>query len=213
LIAGQVLVPLQPLPSYRIKKTPAIFLLPILGISFAEALPFLHPVLAATTAILYLRRATVGLENHLKAIALGFFLLSVSELLGISAVFRQTDNIALLNLVAPFGIIWIIERVFMVLGVFTLGTWIWSYLLKRFDAQLFMIFTTTTLIVFLVTAIFFTFASLRNSTNESYKNLETDVAVLNYSIDSKKQELLSAGDVISQDARIAQAIVDKDKTT
>src|SRR4030042_2898097 len=71
LIIGQIIDPIQPLPSYRShtkekgfglknKRTGAVM---IFGtISVLESTEFLFPILAVITAFLYMRRATLGVE-------------------------------------------------------------------------------------------------------------------------------------------------------
>ncbi|MBU0572683.1 cache domain-containing protein [Patescibacteria group bacterium] len=215
LIIGQIVVPLQPLPEYRKKKTKkissAVSVLPFLGVTAIQLTSFSFPILAILTAFLYLRRATVGLENHLKAISLSFFILAFSELAGLAYLFRNTDNITVANIVAPFGPLWILERILLAASIFILGRWVWSYLLKRFETQLFMIFTTSVLTIFLLTTIFFTFASLSNLRRDILTSLKTDVGVLSYTIESKKAETLSDAQVIAQNTEIVSAVSESDR--
>lgn len=216
LIIGQLINPLQPLPDYRttpIKKkketVAAAILLPSLPLSLF--LPFSLPILAATTGFLYLRRATTGLEHHLKPIGLGFFIISLSDLANTATLFRNTNNIYLAKLVASFGIIWIIEHLILLAATFVLGKWAWGYLLKRFETQLFMIFTTTTLILFLITSLIYSFSSLDNLRIDTLKSLETDVKVLEYTIQSKQAEILSDSKVIAENPEVIAAILDSDR--
>jgi len=75
LIVGQIGVPLQPVPDAEKKGKPSVKAAAFAIInSSLLTLNFFLPVLAATTGFLYLRRATIGLENHQKPISLGFFL-------------------------------------------------------------------------------------------------------------------------------------------
>lgn len=206
LIFGQVIVPLQPVPDTK----KAMAFIPLLVSNFL--IPnFLIPVLSAITGFLYLRRATVGLENHQKPISLGFFLLSLSELLGLSAVFRQSNNVFLSQLVSPFGVMWNIELILLLLAVIVFGKWVFGYLLKRFDSQIFMILATSSLLIFLVTTIFFTYATLKNLTTEAYSSLKTDLGVLNYAIESKKGELISSAESLSYDLVLSTAVSENDK--
>jgi methyl-accepting chemotaxis protein len=221
LIVGQIIDPIQPLPSYRrtskkgfgvLKKGEKAKQLLILGsIPLIDVVPFSFPILTAITAFLYLRRATLGLEFHLRTIGYSLFLLSVSDLLGLSALFRGSDNITLENLVAPFGPIWIAEHLFVFIFTLLLGRWVWSYLAKRLETQLFIIFNTVTLVVFLLTAIFFTSVSLANMRHDILNNLKTNVSVLQYTIDGKKAETLSDAQVIAQNSEIINAISNEDR--
>jgi len=220
LIAGQVIDPLQPLPKYREKtkqkgfgleryKAKAIMVFG--SVPLIEVFPFAFPLLAIATSFLYIRRATLGLEFHLRVIGYSFLILAISELLSLASLFRNTSNIAVSNLVGAFGPLWIIEHALLVLFFLILGRWIWSYLTKRLETQLFIVFTSVTLTVFLITAVFFTSVSLSNLRNDILGNLNINVKVLQYAIDSKKAETLSNTQVIAQNPEIAQAIKDSDR--
>ena len=212
LIVGQVLIPLQPPPTKEKKRFSAA-IIPLLAVPAVEFAPFFLPLLAAITGFLYLRRATTGLERHLKPASLGFFILTLSELFGISVSFRDTQNLTLYNLVAPFSPIWIIERVILVAAIYILGRWVWWYLLKRFETQLFMIFTTSILLIFLVTTVSFSFASFSNIRNAALESLRSDVGVLDYTIDSKKGELLADAQVVAQDSGVITALDRRKRST
>ena len=216
LIFGQLIDPLQPLPSYRksatqkgfgINKSAAVVLaLPFSGFAF-----FIYPVLAAVTAFLYIRRATAGLEFHLRTIGYSFTLLSISELLSTASSFQYTSNVDIESLVKAFGPLWIAEHVFLIFFMVILGIWVWGYLMKRLETELFIIFTTTTLVIFLITAIFFTNVSLGNQRRDILRNLEINVSVLQFSIDSKKNETLSDAQLIAQNPDVISAIDASDR--
>ena len=205
LIVGQVLIPLQSPPA-RKRRSITTALIPFLAIPAAELIPFLLPPLAIITGLLYFRRATRGLERHLKPVSLGFFVLAISEFLGISVSFRDTSNVALSNLVAPFGPLWIMERIILLAAIYIFGQWVWGYLLRRFETQLFMIFTTSVLAIFLVTTVAFSLASLGNIKNGALESLRSDVGILDYAVDGKKAEILAAAQVVAQDPRVAAAL-------
>lgn len=213
LIFGQIIDPIQALPSYRTTKpeqkpastTTAQFLFPLLGIPMAQFFPFLFPVFAAVTGILYLRKATVGLEYHLRAIAWSLFLFSVFELFSLAELFRDTTNVRVSQLTASFGPLWYLEHIFLLLAAAVLGKWVWGYLIKRLETQLFMIFTSSTLAVFLVTAVFFTTVSLNNIRLETLESLKINANVLQYSIDSKRAEVLSDAQLVAQNPSVIAA--------
>lgn len=209
LIIGQIIDPLQPLPSYRKKKKARAIL--ILGLPIVNYIPFLFPIFGIITAFLYIRRATVGLEHHLKPIGYSFFLLAISETISLAALFRGSDNVSLENFVGSFGPLWMLEHFFLALSMFILGRWVWSYLIKRLETQLFMIFTSTTLAVFLMTAIFFTSVSLANLRQDVLTSLKANAGVLQYTLDSKKAETLSDAQVIAQNPDIVAATEDENR--
>jgi hypothetical protein len=210
LIIGQVIDPLQPLPEYRVRELVKAAL--IFGsIPPGQLLTFSYPILAVVTAFMYLRRATAGLEHHLKPISWSLFILSASEVLSLTSVFRRTDNIFISNLVAPYGPLWLLENALVVVFFLVLGKWIWGYLIRRLETQLLMIFTTTTLGIFLVTTMFFTTASLNNLKEGTIENLKINVNVLSYSIESKRAEALSDAQVIAQNPTVLSAVLEKDR--
>lgn len=214
LIIGQIIDPIQPLPEYRFDKnnasSAAIF---ASTIPFSHLLPFSYPILAIITSLLYLRRATIGLEHHLKTISWSLALLAISDTIGLAAVFRETSDISIIKITEPFGIVWLVEHLFLVIAILYLGKWVWSYLVKRLETQMLMILTSTTLIIFLITTIFFTTTSIRNIQRNTLANLEVSANVLNYSLVSKMAESLSDAQLVAQNADIIKAILDKDNDT
>jgi len=207
LIIGVILDPLQPAPLTK----------GLAGAGFVSSIKY-HvlwvaalPILCAGVAWLYLRRATVGLERHLKVVTISFFVLSLSELSSLSSLFVKSTNVGVYQLVAPFGWLWIAQHGVMLLGVGILGRWVWQYLTKRLQPQLFMIFTSTILGIFLLTTTVFTGLLLKNVQDETLARLETDVKVLNYGLESKKQGVLSDAAVLVQQAGFGQMVSDGDK--
>jgi hypothetical protein len=171
----------------------------------------LLPTGAALTAYLYLRRATVGLENHIKPIALGFYILSVSEFAGLSVLYRSTPDPAAYRFVAPFGAVWLFQLITLGVAVGVIGRWVFAYLFKQFQAQLFMIFTIMILIVYLVTAIAFTGFLVASIRSESLDRLNTDVRVLSYVFDARASESVSAAQLIAGSADIIDALMREDR--
>jgi hypothetical protein len=219
IILGQVLDPLQPVPEVKgieeefglgaesdTKSSPAV----ATASSSIFGLVYALPVAAIAVAALYWRRATTGLERHLKPVALGFTLLFCFELTSLASLLRGTDNPTLYNLVRSFGPFWMLSHIFLLAGVIVLGAWVWHYLTERFFSQLFMIFTASILIIFLITTVTFTFLLMRNVQNDALDNLHTAVNVLDYALDSKKAETKANAEVVSQNPAIAQAIGTKD---
>ena len=168
------------------------------------------PLEAAAIAILYWRRATTGLERHLKPVAAAFAFLFGFELFAVSALFRSTDNPNLFNLVQAFGPLWIVSHVLLLAGTLVLGRWVWRYLTERFISQIFMTFTGVVLAVFLLTTVSFTFLLLRNIQDDGLNNLATATNVLGYALDSRKAATQANAEAIAANPAIAQAITSKD---
>jgi hypothetical protein len=214
IIIGLFLDRIEPEPER--KKIPSVNLLvaaPSVAVSIIAWPHLLYPILAVVIALLYLRRATIGLEDHLKPVTYSFYLLAIAEFLSMAALFRQTDSVTVYNLVSSFGVFWIIEHIVYLGSAIVLGKWIFGYLLKQFETQLFMIFTISTLVIFLVTTVSFTGLLLKNIQDETLSQLNTDVKVLNFAIEGKKAELMSDVQVVAQNPIIVAAANDKTRKT
>lgn len=203
LIASLVADPLMDEPDVKI-------LVPFAGMISVIPVALL-PVLASTVALLYLRRATEGLENHLKPLSYSFALLSVSELFGMGSLFASSTNVSLYELTRPFGWIWIISQTLLAAAVFLLCRWVFGYLLKQFQAQLFMIYTTTILVIFLITTVSFTGLLLNNMESEALRQIETDGKVLEYTIQSQKDQNIADAQSVANDTAIDLAIEKSDR--
>jgi len=203
LIAGSVLEPLPVKP----KKSQKAFVLG--SVAWGK---FFLPITAVVAAWVYLRRATVGLENHLKPVALGLFIWAVSELVGLAILFRDTTNIDIYNMVASFGLLWLVQYGLLLIGSLVLGKWVFGYLLKRIQTQLFMIFTVVILTVFLVTTVAFTGLLLKNIQDEALVSLKTNAAVLAYGLNSLQNATSSDAQVLAQNTQIQMALQDGDKS-
>lgn len=182
--------PLQPRPKLTMTILPLF------------SLPILFPLGAIVVGFLYLRRATIGLENHLKRISLSFFILGLAEFLNLATLYEMTNNVDIYNLVAPFGPLWIIQHLLQLIAVVILLIWVFGYLLKRFQTQLFMIFTTTIVAIFLVITVTFTGLLLKNLQDETLSRLNTDVKVLDYALTSQKAQTLSDAQVLALDPQV-----------
>ena len=221
-IVGQILDPLQAVPKVKgitgddFADKPADkskSATAALATSKAFGLVFALPIAALAIAILYLRRATIGLERHLRPVAIAFILIAASELVALTGLLRGTHNPELYNLVKAFGPTWILELVLLLAGVIVLGRWVWNYLIKRFLSQLFMIFILVTLTVFLLTTISFTFLLTRSVQSNSLDNLETASNVLGYALKSKSAETRANAEAIAQIPLVSLAVQAKDHST
>lgn len=171
---------------------------------------WLMPIFGFAVAGLYWRRATTGLERHLKRVAIGFGFVALADLVGLAALLRDTENPVLYAWVAAFGWIWMVGQVLLLAGALILGRWVWSYLTKRFFSQLFMVFISTTVIVFFVVTVAFTGLLLRSIRTDSIKNLQTAANVLNYALESKQVETMAGARQLAANTDIVKAVQAKD---
>lgn len=227
IIVGQILEPLQKKPETHdiveiVKEeeadTPApkakkLAAAAPFSVSNSFGMVFALPMAALAVAALYFRRATTGIERHLRPMSYAFDFLFLFELLSLTSLFRSTSNPALFDLVKAFGPLWILSLICLLVATIITGQWVWKYLTERFLSQLFMTFTSTILIVFLITTVSFTFLLLRSVQSDALNNLETATSVLNYALSSKNAETQADAEAVAANPAVIQAIASKDHKT
>jgi len=164
------------------------------------------PLAGVSVALLYLYKSTYGLEFHLRRVAYAFFILSLFELISLRELFIGNSNVSVFKLAAPFASLWTLEHLTLFIGVLILGKWVFSYLLKRLQTQLYIFFSLAILFIFVISTLSFTWLLLGNVQKEAENQLETSVKVLEYALDTRKSELLSDAQVFAQDAKVTDAI-------
>ncbi len=210
IVLGQLLDPLQKVPHFKgIDKKDFSKDSSAKAVGFGSAANLSHllaPVGALSIAGLYWRRATTGLERHYKSVAKSFAVLFLYEVLSVTHLWRGSTNPNVSQLVAAFGPLWIIEQIVLLVAAIILGRWVWQYLTRRFMSQLFMIFTTLTMVIFLLTTVGFTFLLVSNVQKNSLDDLQTAASVLNYAIDGKKSETLANAQSIAENPAIGRSV-------
>jgi hypothetical protein len=169
------------------------------------------PVLAFLITLFYLRRAIIGLESHIKPVSIAFALFTITEVLSLGELFRTTQNVELYSFVAPFGPLWIAEHILLFIASILLARWVFGYLLKQFQTQLFIILSVLILSIFLSITIAFTYLLLRNIENETQTQLTSDVKVLEFALDSRREENRSNAQMIAENPDVREAIKEIDK--
>jgi hypothetical protein len=201
---GKLLLYRKKASDEQIKGTPGF-----LGIGMGSVFNPLHffpPLGVLAICILYWRKATTGLERHLRPMAIAFSFLFGFELLNLASLWSSSSNPQIAKLVAPFGTLWIIDQLLLLISVSILGFWVWQYLTKRFISQLFMIFISMALGTFLLTTICFTYLLVNSVQNSALNNLNTAASVLSYAINTKKAETLADSETVAENPVIASAV-------
>ncbi len=168
------------------------------------------PVLSATVWFLYWRRANKGLERHLKPVMWAFAWFTAFELVDLSALARGTDDPRLYGIVAPFGPLWIGEHILLAVAAVLLGGWVWQYLTKRLQTQLFIVLTTACLVIFLVTTVSFTFLLMARVQDQAFGSLNTTAKVLNTAIAGQQAQTTAAAQVVAGSSAVAEAVAARD---
>jgi hypothetical protein len=228
LIIGLAIDPIQAKPVYKDEQPQAKSLQPtvknqqspvaaagFLSIQSVSNLLWLicFPILSLMAFLLYLRRATIGLEKHLKYLTLGFFFIFLYEVLSISKFFENTTAISVYNIVRPFGPLWIVAHLSLLIGVMIIAKWVFGYLLKRIETEIFMIFNISVLVIFLITTVSFTGLLLTNLRDNALSHLTTDANVVQYAMNSKQAESLSDAQMVAQDPQLQTAVAVDDRQT
>ena len=218
IIVGQLIDPLQVVPKNKglelnnkksqKKHKSAHATVGVVSVSSKALLP----LGALGVAYYYYKRATIGLERHLKPIAYGFIFIAISDALHMVGLLRDSSNPAVFNVVQAFGWIWLLEQVALLIGSVVIGKWVWSYLTKRFFSQLYMIFTTTIVVIFLLVSVSFTSLLLREIKSNALVNLDTSSHVLSYALDAKQSEATSGASQIAGSSDVISAVLSKDRT-
>lgn len=224
IVAGQLMDPLQKRPTYGADplaaitlgadppapdKTPrrhnrAFALGPVVGLAL--------PLAAFVVAALYLRRATTGLERHLRPVAWGFGVLTLFELLADAGRLQGVVNPTLAQLVRPYGPVWWLALLTLFIAALILGRWVWRYLTKRLQSQLFIILVSETLALFFFSTVGFTFLLLRNVQNQSLTDLATASRVLQYAVTSQQAETAAQAEAVAGNSAVAAALAARDHT-
>lgn len=166
------------------------------------------PILSSIVGFLYLRRATIGYERHLRLVALSFFVLALSNLLGIVSIFYDTSNVQIFKIIAPYSSVWMIEHVSYALSIGLLSIWVFGYLLKRLQSQLFVFFSAFVIVIFVLMTVSFSALILKNLESETLKQIRTDGKVLEFALESKGLENISDAVSLAENPSLIESIVE-----
>ncbi|HSX02733.1 MAG TPA: cache domain-containing protein [Candidatus Saccharimonadia bacterium] len=219
IIIGNVIEPLQPQPKVtglvmepkviQPQQHPASGWLAVPA-GVAVKLSWLPPFGSLVVALLYWRRATLGLERHLKRVALAFAVLTAADLLALTHWWAQSDNPLLQGLVQPLGSLWLLEHALLLLAGFLLLRWVWRYLTKQPTTQFFLMAMNVAGAVVLVAAWGITGALLSNLQRDSLANLETATKVLGYAVNGKSADARANANILAQNGDVAGAVAASD---
>lgn len=209
LVIGEIIDPLQPKPDTSSLSLGLFGLAPTTNKWLGLALP----VGALTMSLLYWRRATTGLERHLKPLAVTFALFALADGFAMAGYWRDTDNPLLQPVVAIGGPLWIIEHTLLLAAGTMLMWWIWRYLTKRLLTQLFLTTTSLTVGIVLVVTLSITTLLYNNLQGDALRNLETAGKTLGYAISSKTSQTGAQAKILAEDPAVVTAAATRNRTT
>lgn len=192
-------------PRKRKAAAPALFGLPMLSPSLS-LLSGLVTFGAFLVAVLYWRRATTGLERHLRPVAFAFVCIALAELATTITNSVSTNNPLYEQFIAEFGPLWWAGHVMLILGSVILGRWVWNYLTKRLLSQLFMTLITQAIVIFLVSTVSFSYLMLRDIQTARLSDLATASHVLQYAVASRQSETVAQAGAVAAGNSLEQAL-------
>jgi len=128
----------------------------------------------------------------------------------LASLWQNTSNPTLYPWVSSFGYFWIVAQIFLLISAIVLVKWVWVYLVKRLQGQLFIIFTAATAIIFSVATITFSFLLINSVQQSSLTDLTTASQVLNQALVSKSAQTLADADILSENPAIISAVAASD---
>ncbi len=170
----------------------------------ALALPVLSGLIALFTTNLVWRRYRQGKMKEYKWFMFGMCFLGLSLVLSGLKVFANSDVILVQGLFANFGVVWLLQHVFIVLSGLSLAKWFGKYIKFRVRPELFVSFSSIAVAVSTAAALIFAFFLFSGAQANLFTQLAKDVQVLNLAVTNLQENALTAANLIAKsDAVIA----------
>ncbi|HSX01582.1 MAG TPA: hypothetical protein VLF67_05055, partial [Candidatus Saccharimonas sp.] len=209
LVVGLTLDRLEPIPAVPglqlgdapESDAPAAPKAPALAAWGAGALHFTAAALAGAASYYYWHRATVGLERHLKPVAWATAWIALFELLDAASLFTS-----------PFGLVWVSKLLVLAIGTLVLSAWVWRYLTKRLQTQLFMVLSAASFAIFTATIISFTFLLMSRVQATAFDSLGTTAKVLDYAVAGQLSSVTADAAGAAQDPAVVAATASADSS-
>lgn len=215
IILGQIASPLQRTPTQSVSASqrrgqPSTLNLAMLPLPQLPNLSAITPLAALLVAALYWRRATRGLERHLKPLAIAFSILSAAELTIYLRQWQAHSTPLLQSLSAPLGALWILQNILLLAGAAGLAIWVERYLTKRLLSQLFLSITSLGFIIVVASTVTLAGILIKQIERSELTNLHTAGNVLAYAIDAQANKTRADAQILVAQPTIASAILDSD---
>lgn len=171
------------------------------------------PVAALAATILYWRRAYPGLERHLRPLVPVFGVLTLAEAINLTSLVSSSGHPLVQSVTSPLGVLWYTQQALLLVAAVLLGRWIWHYLTKRPQTQIFLMTTGIVTGITMLTTVTITSLIMFNLQQTVLDGLQTSANVLRYAISSQATASEAAAKTLSLSPAIAKAIADKDHAT
>lgn len=108
--------------------------------------------------------------------------------------------------VDPTSILYITGSIIELIGIISLGVWVWQYMRLRISESVIMLLIGITFILSTVVTLAFSTILISRVVTETSNSLLTDVKVLDFSINGMKEEVLAKAQVVSKEVDVINAI-------
>jgi hypothetical protein len=178
------------------------------------SLGILLPLGSGLISVLYWRRATTGLERHIKGVAWAFTGFTLADILALLIhTWSTSDNPLLQSFAQPLSSLWTIQHITLLVSGILLTRWVWRYLTRRPQTQLFLLATSIMVTVVLTTTITMTSLLLASIEKDALTSLETSAKVLGYAVDGKTSDTRADARILAQTPAVIQAVSANDHTS
>lgn len=157
------------------------------------------------------RKYSEGLEREFKNFHRGLVLFALFELFHSLEFLKGSSNVWLAGLAGTYGLFWILAHLFLFAAFVYLLIYSWGYLRFQLFNQIFGLFVISTLVVFVVVGITYTFLLIRQMQGSAEDNLRTNLSTFGYSINRLREQGLATAKLIASDQEIAGSISDEQK--
>lgn len=176
----------------------AVIVIPAFSL-FSQELYVLSTILLFVIAYFSFRQYKREYNQTWIPFSVSFALLGLSSFLHI--FYSGINQASILNIVLS---------IFALAGFGALGFWVWQYMRLRISESFVMISFGVTFILATVITLAFSTILIGRINTETSNNLLTDVKVLDFSIDSMKEEAKAKADIVSRDMDLINAVSKND---
>ena len=155
--------------------------------------PIVAAVLSLFLAAILFKKYFVDIERLLKWLALGFLIL------GLASLFSMLIG-------GDFDRFWILEHGLRLVGFLTIIFWVWQWLSLRIREETLLVFIATSLFIVLLLTTTFSVFFLKKTEIDAKNNLALNAKVLNFYIESLKNQALSGAQIIARNDDLILAV-------
>ncbi len=170
-------------------------------------------LLSFIAASYYYRKSHIGLEKHLTPLFVIFLLFSLAEILSVHRFFISTTNPILFPWVKNYGIVWFVRIILMLVSSTLLSRWVFKYLLKRLQTQVFIFFNFFVAIIFVTTTFSFSALIFHNLITSILRQTTIEAKMFQNHLTSLASQVNSDTQAFAQSPEVITALKLNDKVS